>query len=45
MSAWEEMTKDILTDIAKIVAADPTSRYIVAVVQWQGKFRPGFVPN
>ena len=34
---WKEMQDEIITDIAKIVAADNSARYIVGMVQWQGQ--------
>jgi hypothetical protein len=47
MSRWDEMIKEILLDISKIVAADLSVRYMVAVVQWRGKIigRPIYQPT
>lgn len=44
---WEEMTKEILSDIVKIVAADNSAHYVVGIVQWQGKIigRPVYQPS
>lgn len=34
---WEEITKEILTDIVKILGADNSVHHLVGIVQWQGK--------
>jgi hypothetical protein len=34
---WDEMIKEILLDVVRIVAADLSVHHVMAVVQWQGK--------
>jgi len=44
---WDEMIKEVLLDIVRIVAADMSVHYVVAVVQWRGKIigRPIYQPT
>jgi len=34
---WKELTDEIMLDVVKLVAATPDIKYIVGIVQWNGK--------
>jgi hypothetical protein len=34
---WKELTDEIMLDVAKLVGATPDIKYIVGIVQWNGK--------
>jgi hypothetical protein len=34
---WDDMIKEVLTDVGKLVSATPTIKYIIGIVQWNGK--------
>jgi hypothetical protein len=44
---WDEMIREILTDIVKILGSDSSVNHVMAVVQWQGKIiaRPVYQPS
>lgn len=44
---WNEMIKEILLDVVKIVAADVSVHHVIAVVKWRGKIigRPVYQPT
>lgn len=44
---WKELTDEIMSDLAQLVIATPDIKYIVGIVQWNGKLvaRPIYQPN
>lgn len=44
---WKEITDEIMADLAKLVGATPDIKYIVAIIQWNGKIvsRPIYQPS
>jgi len=44
---WKDLTDEIMLDVVKLVSATPDIKYIVGIVQWNGKLvaRPVYVPS
>jgi hypothetical protein len=44
---WKELTDEIMLDVAKLLSATPDIKYIVGIIQWNGKIisRPIYVPS
>ena len=44
---WQEMSSEIVLDVAQITIASPETEYVIGIIQWQGKLlaAPVYQPN